>query len=544
MKHKRLLSVIALVLLAFGGLLVHRSSGWAQFSGLIGQTSVDLARPDALIRTKSLSQLPRDLLKVPLAKDLLSEEFVFYYAEHPDRLGLQGTLRRIAYEHDLKLQDQILAWLFDQPAEIALWRDGKGRLRYWLMAMARKELARCLHEAATLAAKDRQLTLAGEIKVDDKAVQLLALEYAPQRTALIAAYADRVVILSDPAMLLHPDRSLDAGAESVVRRLLSTDAPSQAVYRDAFQLDAPPKHSVLVRAHYLSFGYQRFFPGLEALRFDFGDKGWATYALLDAPKLPVNGLKDAGLWLALPANPAACSLLPVDWQAAAALERAPQGEGNQVRLAAELDGPAAVCWYADARMDAPLFVAALKAPRDDLAGAFQSLFDWGIAKPAPEAVTQTIRRGPDEVLWQPGHKASSDDADEPVAEQEAGEAADQEGPVTLARKGRYILFSPDGKQVERAIAALSKRYPALAETLPGKGTTLAVVAPRALAELTREEVLAVLDGGREPVFREVAEARLLPRLEAVSKYPAYRLALAAPPAARGWQPVEWQPLRK
>ena len=91
--------------------------------------ALDLSAPDALIESRSLAQLPRDLLDVPLLKDALTEDFVFYYQSNADRLGLLGSLRRIAYEHELELQDTLLQELFDQPAQIALWRgrDGTGR---------------------------------------------------------------------------------------------------------------------------------------------------------------------------------------------------------------------------------------------------------------------------------------------------------------------------------------------------------------------------------------------------------------------------------
>src|SRR5688572_15315220 len=59
-------------LLAASTIFLFRSVGRAQFEGQVSSIAVDLGRPDALIRTHSLSSLPRDLLKVPLAHDLLT----------------------------------------------------------------------------------------------------------------------------------------------------------------------------------------------------------------------------------------------------------------------------------------------------------------------------------------------------------------------------------------------------------------------------------------------------------------------------------------
>src|SRR5476651_1246298 len=94
-----------------------------------------VSRPDALLETASLSQLPKDLLSVPFLRDTLTEDFVFYYETHGDRLGLIGSLRRIIYEHDLKLQDNLIEQLLDQPADIALWRGADGRLKDFLLVI-------------------------------------------------------------------------------------------------------------------------------------------------------------------------------------------------------------------------------------------------------------------------------------------------------------------------------------------------------------------------------------------------------------------------
>ena len=103
----------------------------------LASDKLGLSRPDALLETRSLSQLPKDLLTVPFLKATLTEDFVFYYETHADRLGLIGSLRRIISEHDLKLQDSLIEQLFDQPADVALWRGADGRLKDFLLVMDR-----------------------------------------------------------------------------------------------------------------------------------------------------------------------------------------------------------------------------------------------------------------------------------------------------------------------------------------------------------------------------------------------------------------------
>ncbi|MEK1844865.1 MAG: DUF2138 family protein, partial [Pseudomonas sp.] len=124
----------------------------------LASDKLGMGRPDGLLETHSLSQLPKDLLAVPFLKETLTEDFVFYYQAHADRLGLIGSLRRIIYEHDLKLQDSLIEQLFDQPADVALWRGADGRLKDFLLVMDRGGLAKVLEPLAKVALGDTQLS--------------------------------------------------------------------------------------------------------------------------------------------------------------------------------------------------------------------------------------------------------------------------------------------------------------------------------------------------------------------------------------------------
>lgn len=530
--RRLLLAGGALALLGAG--LVHRSVARGDYGGPVRTIGVDLAKPDALVRTRSLSTLPRDLLRVPLFRDLLTEEFVFYYEGDPDRLGLQGTLRRIAYEHDLGWKDDFVAWVLDQPAEVALWRASDGRLRHWLISMARNPLARVVEGTATLALSDRQLTNAGTLSVAGRERTILALEHGGGRTMLLVAAGERVVILSDPGLLLGEDGMPRPGSSAFVTRLLSADSASGGLYGEGFRLDASAEHSIVVSLRYASFGYQRYFPGIEALRFDFGDTSWSTYALFDARSLPASGVRQDDLWTALPADPAACALLPVDWKAGASLLKGPVA--GQAAVLAAVEGPAAVCWYAQGHLQAPLFVASLEAVPAGLDSLLQDGFAWAVR--GGDGPVRTTRVG-QTIRWRrevtvPFAVANAEEEPEP-------------GPldVTLARRGRFVLFSPDGRLVERALATLRRRYPSVADTLPDGGTTLAVLTPRGLADMAKREALLMLPRGQEPLFRNAAESVLLPRLAAMGRYPARRLVLAnTEPRPSGWQPVSWQELAR
>ena len=222
-------------------------------------------------------------------------------------------------------------------------------------------------------------------------------------------------------------------------------------------------------------------------------------------------------------------MLPVDWSLGKELaEQAPA-------LAAELDGPAAVCWYADGRLQAPLFAGVLKKPRPELEPLFASLFGWSVS--ADEEGEAEPRKEDGAVVW-------SREVEVPFATLSSeGEPQPGSMSVTLAWKGKHVFFSPDGKRVEQALATVAKRYPSLADSLPAEAVTLGVVSPKALADLGKVEALVMLPREHEPVFRDAAERLLLPRLEALGRHPSYRLTLPAA-ASAGWQAVEWQEMAR
>lgn len=550
MNKKKLIVAGSIVAMLAGGVYVAKARGWLNFKGTVKTYTVDLSKPDAWIRTNNLSQLPRDLLKVPLARDVLSEDFVFYYEQHEDRLGLRGSLRRIAYEHQLQWEDRLLEVMLDEAGEVALWRDARGGLRYYLLAMTRNQLTKIVQQALELGAKssgDSQLSKLGEISVSGDKVGLLVLKYG-QQNLVFAARGNRVVLLSDPGMVVDGEQKVLPEAQKVLARLLDGEAKAQQIYSEHFGIkDNKAKHSMVLDAHYLSFGYQHFFAGLQALRFDFSTQGqWSSSVLFDGEQLPAAGLQDKAIWAGLPMDPAACALLPVNWQMGNKVLGSLPSEKMNAFLA-QLDGPAAICWYAQSTLHTPLLVAHTKPgskPDPEFVG---SLFAWAIKE--AEAKPQ---KGKDaSLLWQARVEApfAWDQAGAKAKKQKKKDAAEEgSGPsylASLAQKDDYLLFSPDAKLVELGLSSLNKRYPSLRDALAKDGSTLAVLVPSKLGNMARQESEEVLTAPGEEIFLGAAKEHLWPKLDALKKYPAYRLKLAATPGKeKGWQTVEWQVVEK
>lgn len=501
MEKKTLIKAGAGIAVVAAALVAYRTFGWGHWMGAANNLRLDLSSPDALIVTKSLSTLPRDLLTIPLARDVLREDFLFYYEQNEDRLGLKGSLRRIAYEHELGWGDQLIRMVLDQPADVALWRDADGSLKHFAIAVSRSQLTRLIEEAGKVALKDAQMRLAGTLAVDGADVSVFALEYAYARTLLFAARGDRLVILSDPGMLLggSDGTKIDDKAEKVVADLLTKDAARQHRFHDQFHLgrDAVGGHSIAVKADFLSFGYQPFFGGVQALRFDFSKGAWRSQALLDGAKLGKGAYDASALWAVLPHNPSACFVVPADWTAMQPVLKRIDAKTSLQPLAAQMSGPAAACWYGDSRLHTPVFVAT-RAPA--AANADALLGDLFTATVGGRGDAPRATKAGDATRWQRTIATSQGDA-----------------APTLAAAGNLVVYSADGQLVDRVLAVRRKQAPAVADRLTDAAHTVGVIAPASLAQLIETEAFGSLPPNQEPVLRAAADAHLVPRLNALKK---------------------------
>lgn len=526
--------------------------------------AIDLARPDAFIQTQSLARLPRDILKIPLLKDVLTEDFVYYYEQNESRLSVAGSIRRIAFEHDLTISDDILNAVLNEPADVALWRDGTGKLRYWLISLQRNRMAKLLQALANVAASDAQLRQVSEITVEGTAVPLYAFDYGYQKTLLFATMGERMVVLSDPGMLLEileapavdqnasekkaPEPTLVKARATIVAGLLGKNAASNTIYQNYFGLPTRQAvHQVALSADFLSFGYQQFFAGVQALRFDFSGQTWTSALLADAQHLPKTGWHSAEVWHAMPASPAACASLPVGWGDASPMLASLTEDPNAAAALSTLKGPVAVCWYGKSKLASPVFVAqfptaavakqhapALSKMFDELIGAHESVRGARFPVAVSHNGAATLWQRPVSARY--GAKLVGADA------RAAQFSAARYFPVTMAVSGPYVAFSPDGRLVEEVVSVLAHQYPSAADGVANSDSIVLQFAPASLSPLLQHEAFDALPEAQETIFRDAATRHLAPKLKALAKYPSFSASLAGALPRQGvaWVPVTWQ----
>ncbi|MGY2340611.1 DUF2138 domain-containing protein [Pseudomonas sp. SDO5532_S415] len=512
-----------------------------------------MSRPDGLLETRSLSQLPKDLLAVPFLKATLTEDFVFYYETHADRLGLIGSLRRIIYEHDLKLQDTLIEQLFDQPADVALWRGADGRLRDFLLVMDRGGLAKVLEPLAKVALDDSQLSKIADVKVGADDVALYQLTYNASKALLFASHGDKLVVMSNPTKLYDPQSGVTQESGSVSTQAIAALLNGDKLFPEAFGLQprAPEvKQRLSVNASVLAMGYQRFIPNFAGLRFDMDDKGWHSFLAMDElDNQPDFDFKP--IWQAMPMGASACVALPLAVEHQKPLLVKLGAEENTAQVLIEhMAGAAGLCWYADSRLYTPLLVASLKdegSARLDgdlgklfgsMVGAYEGKVEEHVF-PVVEKQEGTTHQWQRQVSSNFGPYAAKD-AEQPDAI--SGKAFMR---VSLARHGSTLLFSLDDKLVGKALGTLDKRFPPMADVVPKDLLMPVYFGPDSMAQLMQQETLDSLPQDMEPVFYNAAQTYLIPKLRTLGGYGKYALTLpegSEPDGHWQWLPLEWKAL--
>ncbi|MHB2250041.1 DUF2138 domain-containing protein [Pseudomonas fitomaticsae] len=519
----------------------------------LASDKLGLSRPDALLETRSLSQLPKDLLTVPFLKATLTEDFVFYYETHADRLGLIGSLRRIIYEHDLKLQDSLIEQLFDQPADVALWRGADGRLKDFLLVMDRGGLAKVLEPLAKVALDDSQLSVFSTLKVGGDEVPLYQLTYNAGKSLLFASRGDKLVVLSNPTKFYDPESGASEESGHVSPQALAALLNGEKLFPEAFGLTAKTpetKQRLSVNSSVLAMGYQRFIPNFAGLRFDMDDKGWHSYLAMDElENQPDFDFKP--VWQAMPLGASACVTLPVAAEPQKPLlVKLGAEEAVAQKLTEHVAGAAGLCWYADSRLYTPLLVASLNDEDNgkldaDIGMLFDSMVGAYEGKVDEHAFPVVEKQEGQSHLWQ--RQVSSNfgpyaakDAENPDAI--TGRAFMK---VSLARHGSTLLFSLDDKLVDKALGTLDKRFPPMADVLPKDVLMPIYFGPDSMAQLIQQETLDSLPQDMEPVFYNAAQTYLIPKLRTLGGMGKYALTLpegSEPDGHWQWLPLEWKAL--
>ncbi|NDG83452.1 MAG: DUF2138 family protein [Proteobacteria bacterium] len=518
--------------------------------------------PDATINTRSLFDLPKDIVALPVLRDLLTEDFVFYYQQGgADWSGFKGAIIRLAYENKLDWPTKMLGWILNGPAEIALWKSEDGKLSHFMVVVdqtAIKDLASLIAKAA---AADSQL------KTKDGST---VLTLPSGKAVYLAADEGRFFVYSDPAMKV-PSKGAERGWSEKMKAFFGANA-DVAVFGPKL---GENKHVLGLSMRFLSFGYQEFFRAWKGLRFDFSQKaGWSSQLEVDGSPADPDGTN----WSLMPRGAALCASLPFEKKRIATLLK------NE-SLLKNMKDSAIACWYAESKFYTPVIVVP-GSFKDESARAseWKALFsDWigsrgavwvksgdskseesdggdsgGKKEASPPSLkflavppVQVVKTGPEgfgfmrEVGGRYGVYPSSKSA-----------SAKQLGSKRFFRAKFMVtpgamVFSPDDRLVDKVLTTLSGKFPSMAASMTNSAASLAAksganpaavpafaFSPAEASKIAKAAILEALPESQESIFRSAVSRHLLPNLDRFSKHPLLSAGISGKGESRSLEWVE------
>jgi uncharacterized protein YfaA (DUF2138 family) len=502
-------------------------------------------QPDVIINSAGLSELPKDVLAVPLLSDLLTEDFVFYYRESGAHwMSFRGALARIAFEHQMDWPTRLMSWIMNGPAEVAVWKGDDGKLSHFMLVIDQTGVKELAALVARTVASDSQLKEDSSLGAG---VHVLTLPTG--RKVYFASEEGRFFVYSDPEMKIPREAALRGGVE---RAKAFFGANSDIAVFGPKRGKA--KHLVIASVQYLSLGYQAFFDSLRAVRFEFQQEGaWDTQVLTTAAGL----VGDPASWSLLPKGAALCVNTAIDKEKVGQII-------HSERLLKAAAAHAIACWYPESKLYTPVFAVpgefaeVLKKP-EDLKAVFAQTVGvrgavWqtkGESKPAADTPPElaylpmlpvvSVKGKPGQVAFtrEIGGRYGIYASKQSKTPERLGSSRFFR--VKLIATPKAIIFSPDDRLADRAMDTLSGRFPSMTSSLPssllsGASAPSLVLAPDSISKLAKSSILESLPESQEAVFRSAVSRHFFPNLERFAKRPLVAGSIAK---GEGWRSVEW-----
>jgi uncharacterized protein YfaA (DUF2138 family) len=508
--------------------------------------------PDVVINTKSLSKLPRDIVKVPVLRDLLTEDFVTYYQHGgADWLSLRGALVRLAYENASDLPTDLLSWILNSPAEVALWKSPSGKLNRFLLVMDQTGAKALIELFAKVATDDKQVSKVGnEATSKTTRADIYAVQYGENREVYFTAEGGRLFVFSDLGMKL-PDQ---AQARSFADRTKSFFGLNEEIAVFGPKLNGQD-HVLTARVDYLSFGYQAFFSSLRALRFDARGGLWTSSVLLENN---VVSMAESD-WSVQPRGAAFCFGVPVNVETVQTVLGTPAVSTWLKASSAK----ATACWHPDSKFYTPLITfqgnfAGLVGKATELQPLFEKIIGsreayWKLSEAEDTPATLAWS---DKLPVTVGKNAAATTFSREIGGREGLYPAKESKQAALLTSSRFfrvklavtskaLVFSPDDRLVDRALSTLKGKFPSMAASLTSaeKGPSV-IFSPPGFAKLAKQSVMDSLPASEESDFRTAASRHLFPNLDAMAKAPmqAAVIDLVKQPTSKHgqtWKTIKW-----
>lgn len=505
---------------------------FARFASANADSENSWKFPDAVISTQSLSDLPKDILKQSLLKQVLTEDFAFYYEDSSEYLSLKGALKRIAFEHEMTLFDQILNYVMSEPAEMIFWKTEYGRLDEFMLSIERSAIIDLMTFAAKISTSDSQLTKLEERTEGTEKFTIYKLKFGEFNQLFFTNFGNKLIVYTNYKMPIPTQQRL----KTWLRDDLFPSSESRGSLLDFFSGKGTEKnkHQLYLNMHFLTFGYQKYLANMDYLAFSFNEKDeWKTHGLMSGENARL-ALKTDALWKAVPRSPVLCLSLPLNKTSLKDLFLKTFPDKPVDSVVNNLSDNLGTCWFADSQMFTPLYVINANSGLDKefLKLAFNSAIGPFVQnKPAPA----TVMSEKDKISFLkfvPSKFGNTTD----------GKKSGKRGfKVKLSSVENYLVFSADSELVDQSAMVISKKSPSLSETLSGKDNIAAVLFPSKLSLLLKKTIKETLKDKSDSLFKETVTKRFFPSLDKMNSMPNLSLEWPKklPEQGKRWEELSW-----
>lgn len=495
---------------------------------------VNWGPPDAVISTQSLSDLPKDILKQPILKEVLTNEFAFYYLDSAEFLSLKGSLKRIAFEHEMTFADEILNYVMSTPADVIFWKKENGRLDDYMLSIERTNLIDFLMMVGKISASDKQLTVFDEKTEGSEKFKIYKLKYGQHNTLYFTNLGNKLIVYTDPRMPMPTSQRLKTWLKD---DLYPTAQKEKGFFSKLFgsDEDSKNKHQTYLNLNFLTFGYRKYLSHIDYMAFSFNDKaGWQTHALLSGVDAN-EAFNTIDIWNAVPRSPAICLALPINHQMIKDLFAKIFTDEKIDKVVSSFNKNIGLCWFADSRIYSPLYVIKTNGEVDN--AFLEKAFDMSINKDALATTDTKMTKEKNNLTIV--KFVSSRYGNATNKEKDKTEKGFK---VKLAAREKYIIFSADGNLVDKSISVINKKSPSLLEALSNKEKVAGVIYPGMLATLVKKSIEESLKAEGDSVFKEAFTKRFFPTLNKMNSMP--NLSLEWPKTkitdTKEWQELSWE----
>ena len=511
--------------------------------------AIDFTKPDVVVLTESLSALPSDLVKHTMLSKVFRTEQIFVYQEEPTYLEMTGLLRRLAFEQNLSVSEDILKFFLSTEAEVAMWKDDSGRIEDYQLVFPLGSIKKIFLNFVTSLA---DLSYDTQVKVEQlNEDKKITINLGSKKIYCLLGNQQLLVSTFEPKLSSNEHKKL----LSEQTNKLYGKGPADGFYTAVTGRERKDdKHLLYVDARWLTFNYQYFVPYLKGFIASFGKTEWKYFSVVAGKKFTTE-IAVSEIWKMAPRSPAMCFALPVDMERIAKMltfkeiQKGADGKETEVvneefkpeELKAFGISPVGVCWYASSKFLTPVFMMKPSALKD-MPMRVKYLFNKYVGMYEYEEKDKYQKFPVEEMILKEGmtltRQVSSPGGNYPSPDVIPAYKYSKLFKVKLLLVNQWIAFSADDKLVDEVRQVIEKKSPSLYDEMKQDKELNFIIFPTKISALMLDYIDSVLKNSSDPVFKTTTQKFFHDTTENLKQVHAFGFHLPTDPTKEEWNWME------